>query len=122
MECILWASSPIGLTGLRPRFEDRGRKPPWVNRHGQTSVGLLSDNAVTLVVKGYARAAEWDTTHYAGHRLRAGLATAATRAGRLGVGVYGADRPPERAHGPSLYSGWIAVPGERRGRGGLVEG
>jgi len=52
-----------------------------VNRHGQLQVRALSDKAVALVVKRYAEAAGLDATQYAGHSLRAGLATAAAQAG-----------------------------------------
>lgn len=52
-----------------------------VNRHGQLQAGRLSDKAVALVVKRVATAAGFDATQYAGHSLRAGLATAAAEAG-----------------------------------------
>lgn len=52
-----------------------------VNRHGQLQAGRLSDKAVALVVKRAAEAAGLDATRYAGHSLRAGLATAAAAAG-----------------------------------------
>lgn len=52
-----------------------------VNRHGQVLPGRLSDKAVALVVKRAARAAGLDPARYAGHSLRAGLATAAAAAG-----------------------------------------
>lgn len=52
-----------------------------INRHGQVQSGPLSDKAVALVVKRWARAAGLDPTQYAGHSLRAGLATAAAQAG-----------------------------------------
>lgn len=52
-----------------------------VNRHGQLQPGRLCDKAVALVVKRAARAAGLDPARYAGHSLRAGLATAAAAAG-----------------------------------------
>ena len=52
-----------------------------VNRHGQVQPGRLSDKAVALVVKRHAPAAGLDPARYAGHSLRAGLATAAAAAG-----------------------------------------
>lgn len=52
-----------------------------VNRHGQLQDGRLSDKAVALVVKRYAEAAGLDPDLYAGHSLRAGLATAAAIGG-----------------------------------------
>lgn len=52
-----------------------------VNRHGQVQPGRLSDKAVALVVKRTAAAAGLDPTRYAGHSLRAGLATSAAAAG-----------------------------------------
>ena len=41
----------------------------------------LSDRAVALIVKRAAEAAGLDPARYAGHSLRAGLATAAAQAG-----------------------------------------
>ena len=52
-----------------------------VNRHGQVQPGRLSGHAVALVVKRSARAAGLDAANYAGHSLRAGLATSAAAAG-----------------------------------------
>ena len=52
-----------------------------VNRHGRLQPGRLSSKAVALVVKRYAGAAEMDASQYAGHSLRAGLATSAAIAG-----------------------------------------
>jgi integrase len=48
-----------------------------VNQRGQIQPGHLCDRAVALVVKRYAAAAGLDQTKYAGHSLRAGLATSA---------------------------------------------
>ena len=52
-----------------------------VNRHGQVQASRLSDKAVALVVKRAAKAASLDAATFAGHSLRAGLATAAAAAG-----------------------------------------
>ena len=52
-----------------------------VNRHGKMQPGRLSDRAVALIVKRAAEAAGLDPTKYAGHSLRAGLATSAAQAG-----------------------------------------
>lgn len=52
-----------------------------VNRHGQVLAGRLSGNAVAQVVKRSAQAAGLDPSDYAGHSLRAGLATSAAAAG-----------------------------------------
>lgn len=52
-----------------------------IDRHGNLQPGRLSDKAVALVVKRWAAAAGLDPTKYAGHSLRAGLATAAAAAG-----------------------------------------
>jgi integrase len=52
-----------------------------INRHGQIGEARLGDKAVALVVKRAAAAAGLDPTHYAGHSLRAGLATAAAAGG-----------------------------------------
>lgn len=52
-----------------------------VNRHGQLQPGRLSDKAVALVVKRQAQACGLDPARYAGHSLRAGLATSAAAAG-----------------------------------------
>lgn len=52
-----------------------------INRHGQMQPGRLSGTAVALIVKKHAGAAGLDATKFAGHSLRAGLATAAAIAG-----------------------------------------
>ena len=52
-----------------------------VNRHGKMQPGRLSDRAVALIVKRAAEAAGLDPARYAGHSLRAGLATSAAQAG-----------------------------------------
>ena len=52
-----------------------------VNRHGQVGRARLSGRAVALVVKRSAERAGLDPAGYAGHSLRAGLATAAAMAG-----------------------------------------
>lgn len=52
-----------------------------INRHGHMQPGRLSDKAVALVVKKYAEAVGLDPAKYAGHSLRAGLATSAAAAG-----------------------------------------
>lgn len=53
-----------------------------VNRHGKMQDGRLSDKAVALVVKRCALAAGLDPKKYAGHSLRAGLATTAAMLGK----------------------------------------
>ena len=53
-----------------------------VNRHGQVLPHRLSGEAVALVVKRYAAAAGLDPKEFAGHSLRAGLATSAAIAGK----------------------------------------
>jgi len=52
-----------------------------VDRHGRLGAGRLSDRAVALIVKRAALAAGLDPSRYAGHSLRAGLATSAAQAG-----------------------------------------
>ena len=52
-----------------------------VNRHGQLQSGRLSDRSVALIVKRAAEKAGLDPAKYAGHSLRAGLATSAAQAG-----------------------------------------
>jgi integrase len=52
-----------------------------INRHGQIRARHLSDRSVALIVKRAARAAGLDPAIYAGHSLRAGLATSAAAAG-----------------------------------------
>jgi len=52
-----------------------------INRHGTIGEARLGDKAVALVVKRAASAAGLDPTKYAGHSLRAGLATAAAAGG-----------------------------------------
>ena len=52
-----------------------------VNRHGQLQAGRMSDRAVALVVKRRVQAVGLDPDQFAGHSLRAGLATSAAAAG-----------------------------------------
>jgi integrase len=52
-----------------------------VNRHGGIGAKALSAEAVALIVKRRAGAAGLDASNYAGHSLRAGLATSAAAAG-----------------------------------------
>ena len=52
-----------------------------VTRHGQVLEQRLSDRAVALAVKRAAELAGLDAARYAGHSLRAGLATSAAIAG-----------------------------------------
>jgi site-specific recombinase XerD len=51
-----------------------------IDRHGAQHAGRLSDRAVALVVKRCAERAGLDPANYAGHSLRAGLATSAAAA------------------------------------------
>jgi len=53
-----------------------------VNRHGQLLPHRLSGAAVAIVIKRYAAAAGFAPEEFAGHSLRAGLATAAAIAGK----------------------------------------
>jgi len=52
-----------------------------LGRYGHVLPGRLSDKAVARAVKTYAQAAGLDPSRYAGHSLRAGLATAAAIGG-----------------------------------------
>jgi integrase len=52
-----------------------------VNRHGRLQPGRLTDQVVALVVKRLVCAAGLDPAAFAGHSLRAGLATSAAAAG-----------------------------------------
>jgi site-specific recombinase XerD len=60
--------------GLGPVFRP-------VDRFGRVQPRRLSDKAVALVVKRHARTAGLDPARYAGHSLRAGLATSAAARG-----------------------------------------
>lgn len=53
-----------------------------VDQHGHVSKTGLSDRSVALIVKRAAKAANLDETRFSGHSLRAGLATAAAKAGK----------------------------------------
>jgi len=53
-----------------------------IDRHGNVGAEALSDRGVALVVKAAAQRAGLDPAAYAGHSLRAGLATAAAAAGK----------------------------------------
>jgi integrase len=66
---------------LRASGIDEGAIFRAVNRHRKMQPGRLSGYAVALIVQRYAEAARLDPEKYAGHSLRAGLATAAAIAG-----------------------------------------
>lgn len=53
-----------------------------INRHGHMANRRLSGHAVALIVKRCAAAAGYDPSKFAGHSLRAGLATSAAAAGK----------------------------------------
>jgi integrase len=53
-----------------------------VDKAGRVSTERLSDRSVALIVKAAAMRAGLEPGAYAGHSLRAGLATAAARAGK----------------------------------------
>lgn len=53
-----------------------------VNRHGRVAAARLSNRSVANIVKAAAERAGLDPGAYAGHSLRAGLATAAAKAGK----------------------------------------
>lgn len=52
-----------------------------IDRHGNVSSEALSDRAVALRIQALAKRAGLDPSHYAGHSLRAGLATEAAAKG-----------------------------------------
>jgi site-specific recombinase XerD len=53
-----------------------------INRHGHILPQRLSAQAVAMIVQRYAEAIGLDAGQFGGHSLRAGLATAAARAGK----------------------------------------
>jgi integrase len=53
-----------------------------VTRHGRMKAAALAGRSVARVVKRSAKAAGLDAAKYSGHSLRAGLATAAAKAGK----------------------------------------
>jgi integrase len=66
------------LTGARV---DDGPVFRPIDRHGRVSLGRLSGEAVSLILRDRMATAGFDPAKYSGHSLRAGLATSATRAG-----------------------------------------
>ncbi|MEI9409156.1 site-specific integrase [Mesorhizobium salmacidum] len=52
-----------------------------VDRHGQIAHERLSGEAVSIILKGRAKAAGFDPSPFSGHSLRSGLATSAVIAG-----------------------------------------
>ena len=52
-----------------------------INRHSQVAINRLSDHAVALIVKKYAKPAGLKVADFSGHSLRAGFVTSAARAG-----------------------------------------
>ena len=68
-----WLATAVLTTG--PIFRP-------ITRHGRLGTSALSDRAVALVVKRSADAVGLEPQGFAGHSLRAGLATAAAKAGK----------------------------------------
>jgi site-specific recombinase XerD len=67
---------------LRAAKIEKGPLFRGVNRHGQVLGKRLSAEAVAIVVKRYISWLGYDVEDFAGHSLRAGLATAAAAAGK----------------------------------------
>ena len=90
-DCLVECSGSV--EGAREKEGEAGEKIPTekmmprgplfraVDRHGRLGAGRLPDRAVALIVKRAALAAGLDPSRYAGHSLRAGLATSAAQAG-----------------------------------------
>src|SRR5205807_4247702 len=77
-------ASPVASSTPTAPFIDNVREKPLfvgINRHGTLLPKRLSGNAVASIVKRYADKAGLDATKFAGHSLRAGLATSAAQAG-----------------------------------------
>lgn len=66
-------------------------------RHGGRMEGRLADGDVARIVKRAANAAGLDPKRYSGHSLRAGLATAAARAGKSDRAIMAQGRWKTRA-------------------------
>jgi hypothetical protein len=95
-----------------------------ITRHGKIRA-RLSSYAVALVVKHYAGVLGLDAATYAGHSLRAGLATSAAIAGAneraiMNPGHYEPDGTQVKRHGAAVHPRWVTVPGECCGEGGAV--
>ena len=78
------ATCPVrALRAWLADLEPEGAGPLFrpVNRHGHLLARRVTDRAVALVVKKWARAAGFQTAGLAGHSLRSGLATSAAAAG-----------------------------------------
>ena len=86
-----------------------------INRHGQIQPGRLSGAAVAQVVKSAAGAAGLDPTKYAGHSLRAGLATAAAAAGVAASAIQAQTGHKSLAMLLPLYQARERVPRQRGG-------
>lgn len=69
------AAAPSSSLGRSPLFRS-------INRHGQVAGSRLTPGSVARIVKRSAAAVGLDPSHYSGHSLRAGLVTAAVRAGK----------------------------------------
>ena len=78
-----WLSAAAITTG--PVFREITKADriidPYTDKKGRQRGVRLGDKAVALIVKRAAQAAGLDPTRYAGHSLRAGLATSAAAAG-----------------------------------------
>jgi site-specific recombinase XerD len=78
-----WLETADISTGPLFREINRGDRltPPYVDKRGRQRGVRLGDKTVALIVKRAAEAAGLDPAKYAGHSLRAGLATSAAAAG-----------------------------------------
>lgn len=77
------STCPVRSLGrwLAAAGQKEGRLFRSVNRHGQVG-GSLTGHGLALIVKRAAKRAGLDADNYSGHSLRAGLATAAAKAGK----------------------------------------
>jgi hypothetical protein len=71
-----------------------------MNRHGQVLNQRLSGEAVGMMVKRYVGWLGYDVEDFAGHSLRAGLATLGRGGGEIGTCHHESDRSPFTAHSP----------------------
>jgi hypothetical protein len=85
-----------------------------INRFGKVLPSRLTGQSVALIVKRWALEAGFDPALFAGHSLRAGLATAAVKGRQERAVDHEADGAPLRHRRSSVHPGRRAVRRQRR--------
>jgi hypothetical protein len=80
----------------------------------------LHPDSVAYIVKRSVERIGFEVGEFAGHSLRAGLATSAAAAGKSERAIMQANRAPQREYRATLYPRRQSLPGERGGGVGIM--